>query len=70
MATPTSIALDDPANPERTKQFDKALEKGGVSPRNAIRELVDAYIRWVAEHDRVPTFPLSLVSADEKKKRK
>lgn len=69
MATPTSIALDDPSGPERTKKFDEALEKGGVSPRNAIRELVDAYTRWVEAHGRVPTFPLTIVSADEKKKK-
>lgn len=61
---PTSIALDDESNPNRTKDFAAALDKGGVAPRAAIRELIDAYTRFVAEHGRVPTFPMSIISAD------
>lgn len=62
---PYTVRLKDTTNPERDADFDVALEVGRAHQAQVLRGLADAYIAYVAEHGRVPSFPVRIVSADE-----
>lgn len=60
---PKTIRLNDGGEGGRLAQFERAIKTAGADGNEVIRQLTDAYVRYVAEHGHSPTFPVSLVSA-------
>jgi hypothetical protein len=63
-----SVRLSNSENPTRDKDFSDALKKSGATETNVVRELVDAYVRFVKKHKRLPTFPLGIIEENRKEK--
>lgn len=61
MADPKTIRINDADVPDRLERFEKALKRNAADGNAVIRELVDAYVRYVEENDCQPTFPVQLV---------
>lgn len=62
---PYQVKLNTVENPDRSQEFDDALEMGKAQGAPVLRGLVDAYIAFVREHGKLPSFPVRLTSADE-----
>lgn len=61
MRDPKTIRFNDSENPRRLDDFDKAVKRAAADHAEVIRLLVDAYVRYVAQHGHSPAFPVALV---------
>lgn len=68
MADPIHLRISDADDPDRGAKFTEALKPNAASANGVIRQLIDAYNRYVDEHGRGPVFPVDLVTRPPKKK--
>lgn len=60
MADVISVRLNDSSDPQRHEKFEDAIARGGATATNVMRAMADAYIDFVREHKRLPSFPLKI----------
>lgn len=66
MKDPHPMRLNTKDDPNRTAKLSVVEKAWGVDPSNVIRRLVDAYLKFVDEHDgHPPSFPVVLVPEEE-----
>jgi hypothetical protein len=61
MADPKTVRINNADNPDRLDEFEKALKRAGQNANDVIRNMADAYIRFVAQHKHGPAFPVQIV---------
>ena len=67
MADPKTVRINDANNPDRLDEFEKALKDTGQNASEVIRQLTDAYLRFVTQHGHGPMFPVQLVPFEKPK---
>ena len=70
MADPKTIRINDAADPNRLSDFENACRKSGANASVVIRNLAEAYIRFVRLHGHSPAFPVDRVPVEPNKKRR
>jgi hypothetical protein len=63
MGDPKTIRINNSDDPDRLDKFENALKITAADGGQVIRELVDAYVRYVAENGVSPTYPVRLIPA-------
>ena len=67
MADPKTVRINNADNPDRLDEFEKALKRTGQNANDVIRNMTDAYIRFVTQHGHGPAFPVQIVPFEEPK---
>jgi hypothetical protein len=70
MTDPFYLRLSDADDPDRAKKFTKALKPNAANGNAVLRQLVDSFNTFVAEHGRTPVFPVQLVETRPPAKKK
>ena len=68
MVDPKQIRLSDADDPDRATKFAAALKSNAANGNAVIRQLVDAYIRFVKAQGTGPVFPVDIVPSAAKPK--
>lgn len=58
---PKTVRLNDVNDPSRLDAFEEALKTSAQHGSVVMRQLADAYIRYVRQHGHGPPFPVQLV---------
>jgi hypothetical protein len=69
MTDPKQVRLNDGDDPDRAEKFQRAIRRTAANGNEVLRRLVDAYLRYVAEHGHGPAFPVEIVEAKNAKTR-
>lgn len=68
MATdPKTIRFNDAESPDRLERFERNLKRTANHGGEVLRQLVDAYNRFVEEYGHGPKFPVSLAPSEPDK---
>lgn len=60
MTDPKQIRINDAEDPDRAAKFNAALRRTAGTGNLVIRQLIDAFIRYVEDHGHGPTFPVDI----------
>lgn len=66
---PKQLRINDANDPDRATKFKKSLARSAADGNAVVRELIDAYNRFVTKHERGPAFPVEIVEKRLAKKR-
>lgn len=68
MSDPLSMRLSDGTDPERGSVFKDNCDKFGCSEPQVVRNLVDAWNRFVKDNGHPPKFPATILPIEDPKK--
>lgn len=58
---PKTIRFNTAENPDRLSRFEKAINRSAADGGEVIRQLADAFSRYVEQHGHSPAWPVELV---------
>lgn len=70
MGEPKQLRINDANDPDRAEKFKGSLALSAADGNSVLRELIDAYNRFVKREGHGPVFPVEIVETAAPKKRR
>jgi hypothetical protein len=65
MPEPLAVRLNTAEMPKRNEMFDAEIKRWRLSQSAVVHGLIDAFLAFIEEHERPPTFPIKIVPIEQ-----